>query len=208
VALVTAAKEVEPSLGVRLLANIREVFDADKLPTKVLLEKLCALPESLWRDLRGKPLDDRGLANRLRQYDIKSRDVRTSTGTLKGYHRADFQDAWARYLPPIGEKSATSATSATSVANQAVGLVDSVAETARRPSPTGTLKTLAFTMMSRMSRTWRAWGGAPRCVTTVGNREDSRPVTSRVGSCTFIAAVRRLAAEIPPILDRRAELPA
>jgi hypothetical protein len=114
VALVTAAKEVEPSLGVRLLANIREVFDADKLPTKVLLEKLCALPESLWRDLRGKPLDDRGLANRLRQYDIKSRDVRTSTGTLKGYHRADFQDAWARYLPPIGEKSATSATSATS----------------------------------------------------------------------------------------------
>jgi hypothetical protein len=46
VTLVTAAKEVEPSLGVRLLANIREVFDAEKFPTKVLLEKLYALPES------------------------------------------------------------------------------------------------------------------------------------------------------------------
>jgi hypothetical protein len=127
VALVTAAKEVEPSLGMRLLANIREVFDADKFATKVLLEKLHAIPESPWRDLRGKPLDDRGLANRLRQYDIKSKDIRTSTGTLKGYYRADFQDAWVRYLPPIGHKSATSATSATIVTNQAVGAPDSVA---------------------------------------------------------------------------------
>jgi hypothetical protein len=131
VALVTAAKEVEPSLGLRLLANIREVFDADKYATKVLLEKLHAIPESPWRDLRGKPLDDRGLANRLRQYDIESKDIRTSTGTLKGYYRADFQDAWVRYLPPIGQKSATSATSATratSVASQAVSVADSAAD--------------------------------------------------------------------------------
>jgi hypothetical protein len=110
-------------------------LDAEKLPTKVLLEKLHALAESPWRDLRGKPLDDRGLANRLREYDIKSKDVRTSTGTLKGYYRADFQDAWVRYLPPIGQKSATSATSATSVTNQAVGVADSVA--AVRASATG-----------------------------------------------------------------------
>jgi hypothetical protein len=128
VALVTAAKEVEPSLGVRLLADSREVFDAEKFPTKVLLEKLHAIPESPWRDLRGKPLDDRGLANRLRQYDIKSKDIRTNTGTLKGYYRADFQDAWARYLPPIGEKSATSATRATGVVNQAVAVADDVAD--------------------------------------------------------------------------------
>jgi len=125
IALVTAAKEVEPSLGMRLLANIREVFDADKFATKVLLEKLHAIPESPWRDLSGKPLDDRGLANRLRQYDIKSKDIRTSAGTLKGYYRADFQDAWVRYLPPVGQKSATSATS---VASQAVSVADSVAD--------------------------------------------------------------------------------
>jgi hypothetical protein len=124
VTLVTAAKEVEPSLGVRLLANIREVFDAEKFPTKVLLEKLYALPESPWRDLRGKPLDDRGLANRLRQYDIKSKDIRTSAGTLKGYYWADFQDAFGRYLPPMGQNSATSATSATIVASQPVGVAD------------------------------------------------------------------------------------
>jgi hypothetical protein len=127
VALVAAAKEVEPSLGVRLLSHVRNVLDVEKLPTKILLEKLHAIPESPWRELRGKPLDDRGLANRLRQYDIKSRDVRTGAGTLKGYYRSDFQDAWARYLPPIGQKSATSATSATSVMDQAVGVADSVA---------------------------------------------------------------------------------
>jgi hypothetical protein len=104
VALVTAGKEVEPSLGVRLLANIREVLDAEKLPTKVLLEKLHAISESPWRDLRGKPLDDRGLANRLRQYDIKSKDIRTGAGTLKGYYRTDFQDAWVRSRPEKRDK--------------------------------------------------------------------------------------------------------
>src|SRR5262249_25485395 len=110
----------------------------EKLPTKVLLEKLCALPESPWRDLRGRPLDDRGLANRLRQYEIKSKDVRTSAGTLKGYYRADFQDAWARYLPPTGQNNPTKATSATNVASQAVDVAavsDSATALANGHSP-------------------------------------------------------------------------
>src|SRR5262249_4900050 len=76
--LVGAAKEAEPSLGVRLLADLKIVFDKqgeDKLATSVILADLIALPESPWGDLKGKPITDRALATRLRQYGIKSRDV-------------------------------------------------------------------------------------------------------------------------------------
>jgi hypothetical protein len=125
VALVAASKEGTPSLGVKLLQDIRTVLEeAEQLPTEKILEKLHALEESPWGDLKGKPLDSRGLARRLREHDIKPITIRTATGTPKGYRRADFVDAWSRYLPQVeGEEtggvgtphhgSATSATPAT-----------------------------------------------------------------------------------------------
>jgi hypothetical protein len=115
--LVAASKDTEPSLGIRLLADIKQVFDADTLPSKVLLQKLRDLEESPWHDLKGKPLDERGLAHRLRQYDIKSKNHRSGGTVTKGYARADFHDIWARYLPPDtpSEKSATGVTSVTSL---------------------------------------------------------------------------------------------
>jgi hypothetical protein len=94
--LVGAAKEAEPSLGVRLLADLK----TDKLTTSVILMDLIALPESPWGDLKGKPITDRALATRLRQYGIKSRDVFVAGKGLKGYYREDLHDAWLRYLPP------------------------------------------------------------------------------------------------------------
>jgi hypothetical protein len=102
--LVGAAKEAEPSLGVRLLADLKTVFDKrgeDKLATSVILTDLVALPESPWGDLKGKPITDRALATRLRQYGIKSRDVFVAGKGLKGYYREDLHDAWLRYLPPL-----------------------------------------------------------------------------------------------------------
>ena len=58
--------------------------------------------ESPWGDLRGKPLDARGLAYRLRKYDARPITI-TVAGPeekrLKGYVRADLADAWTRYLP-------------------------------------------------------------------------------------------------------------
>jgi hypothetical protein len=53
--------EADPSLGIALLRDIRTVFgNTDGLPTEELLRRLCALDESPWGDLRGKPLDARG----------------------------------------------------------------------------------------------------------------------------------------------------
>jgi Protein of unknown function (DUF3631) len=87
--------------------------DADRMPTTAILAALHDLKESPWGDLRGKPLDDRGLAKRLHAYGIKSTNVRVGAATPKGYRREDLVDAWQRYLPPSPDKSATSATIAT-----------------------------------------------------------------------------------------------
>lgn len=56
------------------------------------------LEESPWGDLRGKPLDPRGLAWRLRKYEIRPGTHRFGNVSLRGYLREDFQDAWQRYL--------------------------------------------------------------------------------------------------------------
>jgi hypothetical protein len=121
VALVATSAEAEPSLGVRLLADMKTVFDQARsgaLPTAHILTALIGLPESPWGDLRGKPITDRALSTRLRQYGIRSKSVRIGDRISKGYTREDFHDAWLRYLPPSAAgESATSATGATNPGN-------------------------------------------------------------------------------------------
>jgi hypothetical protein len=121
VALVTSAKEIEPSLGIRLLADMRTVFGgAREMPTEAILNALHSLKESPWSDLKGKPLNDRALAARLCQYEVRPKVLRIGNVTPRGYTREDLHDAWERYLAPLPDplpspaKSATSATSETS----------------------------------------------------------------------------------------------
>lgn len=118
IALVNAAREVEPSLGVRLLADLKTVFgEANEMPTEAILHALHALKESPWNDLKGKPLNDRGLAHRLKQYEVKPKVIRVGDSTPRGYTREDLYDAWERYVPALPPSppggSATSATDAT-----------------------------------------------------------------------------------------------
>ena len=102
VALVAESKQTTPSLGVRLLADLRRVFgDHDALSTDTILKALHAIEEAPWGDLRGKPLDSRGLSHRLGQYAIKPTTVRIGDSTPKGYRRTDLHDAWSRYLPAV-----------------------------------------------------------------------------------------------------------
>ena len=121
VALVAASKQKPPSLGVRLLADIRRVFgDADQLSTDDLIVSLRALDEAPWSDMRGKPIDPRTLSRMLGDYDIKPTTIRISSNTLRGYRRSMFHDAWERYVPVSTEASATSATDATQSASDPV----------------------------------------------------------------------------------------
>jgi hypothetical protein len=102
VALVGAAKDAEPSLGVRLLADLKTLFDTSTLsalPTEVILRRLIELPEAPWGDLGGKPITDRTLASRLRQYGIRSKVIRVGDQTPRGYAKEDLHDVWLRYVP-------------------------------------------------------------------------------------------------------------
>jgi hypothetical protein len=90
--------------GVRLLLACREIFGESGLPfvpTHLLIECLVKHrqeePWSRWH--RGQPIGNEALAKLLRPFEIKP--ARNREQSCRGYHRADFVEAWARYLPPL-----------------------------------------------------------------------------------------------------------
>jgi hypothetical protein len=96
-------EETSESWGVQLLAAIRVAMeDEDRITTEELLERLKADDEAPWATWgqSGAGLAPRGLARLLAPYGIRSKDIRTSEGTKKGYRSELFEDAWQRYLPP------------------------------------------------------------------------------------------------------------
>lgn len=102
VTAVTANRGNGETLGIRLLSDVRDAFvdlGTDHAFTTTLLDHLTALDESPWGDLRGKPLDARGLARRLSKYGVKPATVRVGSETAKGYARDELVDVFRRYLP-------------------------------------------------------------------------------------------------------------
>ena len=117
VRLSSAQEPEDDTLGIRLIADCRDAFedeDDDRISSKRLLPHTCARSRRR-RGVAGTTVTGsrpRELAHKLRPYGIESRDLRTAEGTRKGYRRADFEDAWARYCPYPRTPSATSATTA------------------------------------------------------------------------------------------------
>jgi hypothetical protein len=112
--LCTGETVEDESLGVRLLRDIRALFDAaevDRFPSADLVNALGRLEESPWSAFGkgGKPLTVHGLARLLHRYDgVASGTIRLDDGTTaKGYYRARFEDAWSRYLPISGPQDVT-----------------------------------------------------------------------------------------------------
>jgi hypothetical protein len=88
------------SLHTRLLSDCRIAFqDADALPTADLLTRLKADPEAPWATHGPNGLTPMKLGNLLRDFEIRSSNIRFTTGQAKGYTRSDFTDAWNRYCP-------------------------------------------------------------------------------------------------------------
>ena len=103
VALVADTKAAPPSLGVRLLADLRTIWDGSEgMHTEKILARLNDLEEAPWGELKGKPLDPRRLSSFLGGYKIGPKDVRADVDgqekVRKGYKREDLHDAWLRYL--------------------------------------------------------------------------------------------------------------
>ncbi|WP_309070278.1 DUF3631 domain-containing protein [Arthrobacter sp.] len=114
--MVAKAKEKPATLGIRLLADIRDVLDGrDRISTTDLLGALDAIDTAPWASIKGEPIDARYLARMLGRYEIPTNNtVRIDGGTVKGYLRAHFADAFQRYLPAV-----TAVTAVTDVETQA-----------------------------------------------------------------------------------------
>lgn len=90
--------------GNSLLRDIREIFERegwDKISSATLIEELTNDDEAGWSTYnRGKEITPRQVATLLKPYGIIPKTVRLGHNeTPKGYDRAQFEDAFARYLP-------------------------------------------------------------------------------------------------------------
>ena len=103
ITLTNARLDQEPTLNNQLLTDIRTIFcsDHERLTTDHLLSELNALVESPWGGFKPSGLDARGLARRLKLYEVKSTKMRINERSLRGYRREDFEEAWDRWCPPV-----------------------------------------------------------------------------------------------------------
>jgi hypothetical protein len=96
------------SEGVMLLADIRSIFDewkGDRLTSQELVSALICMEERPWVECqRGRALTKNGLARLLRPFGIHSQTIRIKptppANKPTGYLRAQFDDAFDRYLSP------------------------------------------------------------------------------------------------------------
>jgi hypothetical protein len=96
----------DESVSGRLLHDVRTVFgDRDRISSKELLQGLHELEEAPWADWFGRPLTAAKLNKLLHDFSIHSRDVRFDERSLKGFHRKQFEDAWAP-LPALRNATA------------------------------------------------------------------------------------------------------
>jgi len=106
-------------IEIELLRDNKAAFDADgsaEISTKALITALAADEERPWATFaKGKPITDRQLARMLGKYGIRSEDVYPNGVHAKGYKRARFEDAWARYLPKTSPPAAEGGFSRVSV---------------------------------------------------------------------------------------------
>jgi putative DNA primase/helicase len=94
--------EDDLSTNEELLSDIRDIFVAagvERISMADLLERLCAddtAPSATWS--RGRPISVRQLGKKLSEFGVIARSLRVSGTTQKGFERAQFEDAWRRYL--------------------------------------------------------------------------------------------------------------
>jgi putative DNA primase/helicase len=89
-----------------LLADVRDAFGQEaEMASTDLVETLVAIEGRPWAEMgkNRKPLTKHGLAYRLRPLGIITKKIGPGKTRINGYVRADFEEAFARYLPPEGD---------------------------------------------------------------------------------------------------------
>ena len=95
----------EPSVGVQLLAALRAMFTKNRteITSEQVVQELLADPNSPWHEYRGRgPITKNQVAALLRDYDIRPvvvHPTKRADFSRHGYRAAQFEDAFARFLP-------------------------------------------------------------------------------------------------------------
>ncbi|GAB3914619.1 hypothetical protein GCM10029964_126410 [Kibdelosporangium lantanae] len=104
-------QKTTPSLGVRLLADLRTLFTTggtDRMHSAEIIARLRSIDDAPWSDLNSRPLDARRLAQELTRYQVAPLTFKHNGTNAKGYvtypthtqvEQVGLADAWARYLP-------------------------------------------------------------------------------------------------------------
>ena len=104
VALFAEGRDEETSCRVRLLEDIRSIFDErniDEITSTDLVFSLNAIEASPWGGwAHGKGLTTHSLARQLRHFRIFPRHTRDASA--RGYLLEQFADSFVRYLPDWG----------------------------------------------------------------------------------------------------------
>jgi putative DNA primase/helicase len=102
------AAEGNAEAGTLLLGDIRTIFavagsGAERLASEVIVGELVKLEARPWPEWRqGRPMTAPQLARALKPFGVAPKQYRPAGGgnPVRGYVRADFEEAWGRYLPP------------------------------------------------------------------------------------------------------------
>jgi hypothetical protein len=103
VALCGQAQADEDSPGVRLLQDVRAIFEekqADEIPSAELSEALAKIETSPWGEWsHGKPITAARLARMLKPFEIVPDRIGGKDSQARGYTFRQFKDAFSSYLP-------------------------------------------------------------------------------------------------------------
>ena len=96
----------EGSVRSMLLKDLRDLFEkcGDRLSSEQIIEVLTKMEERPWPEwYRGNPITQRGVAKLLEPFEIRPKqlwlgDNDSEKKKKRGYEKAEFEDAWKRYL--------------------------------------------------------------------------------------------------------------
>ena len=188
---IKAKPQSSVSLGVRLLADLREIWPEGQssMFTADILDALAELDEAPWADLYGEGLKPRKLAQMLSDYGAGSTKVRIGHEVKKGYRREDLWDAWTRYLPSHPPEVGNTGNTRNAPGQTGDG----------RGTPQGTVVTQRGTGEQKRNAEYAADQGKQSSVPDVPHVPHSQGKNRGDQSATDLHIARRLAAEHPGI---------
>jgi hypothetical protein len=97
--ILSAEARRDPSLPTMLLQDMRLCFLAlggPEVPSRRAVLWLVSHGDHPWQD---HGLTQNALADMLKPFGIRTKNCRLGKNVAKGYQKADFMDAWSRYVP-------------------------------------------------------------------------------------------------------------